>query len=139
MLPHQRTREFQLQKDILEILNIASGYKEDEFGNAVYIFGDSEVTATLHIDYGMDVRVILNVPTQSEPITTATLDACKEFRVIDDKRGRWIEFIGSLVSSNQGHYHLTLKAGLRLMLAPSISLQMFFAPVEGSLQCKSPT
>lgn len=134
MLPYERTQEFQSRKDICELLSTASAYREDEFGNAFYTFGNSVASAELCIKYGMDVHVTLNITTQAEPIARAELECCEEFRVVNDKRGHWIEFIGDIVSSNQGHYHLALKSGFRITLEPCISLNLFFSPVEESLQ-----
>lgn len=110
---------------------MASSCEGDETTGFVYTFASSAVLAELRVDYGMKLMVKLSIDAHSTPVATAKLAYCEEIRTRNSRDRTFIEFVGQTESTNEGANRLSCKAGFRLVLAPSVSLEMFFEPEPG--------
>jgi hypothetical protein len=111
----------------LAMLELASSYSEDEFGNTTHTF-DTPIAKVMLERCWNDGDTCLSVlhPLQEVPIVKIDLVACEEIRVVDDKRGKYFEFVGRsrVEEYSRGSNRKTL--GFRVYLAPFVSVEPFF-------------
>ncbi len=111
----------------LALLELATDVSDDGVGNTTYTFRESGATVLLtYNQYDGDVSVAVHVPGQSTPIGRASLIDCDGITAVNDKRGRYLEFIGKQ-SLAEGRYRDGRNtAGFRVHLAPEVCLELFF-------------
>lgn len=110
----------------LAILELADEYTEDEYGNTIHIFETPVAKVVLErCWYDGDTSISVIVPTQDVPIVKIELVACDEIRAIDDKRGKYFEFVGQrkVEEFNRGSNRKTI--GFRVYLMPFVSVEPF--------------
>ena len=111
---------------VMAILELATDVSDDGFGNTTYTFQESGATVLLtYNQYDFDTSVVVHVAGQSTPIGRAHLIDCGAINAINDKRGKYLEFIGKQ-SLAEGTYRDGRKtAGFRVHLAPEVCLELF--------------
>lgn len=111
----------------LEILDLASAVEEDEFRTITYTFNTPVATLRL-IDSTLDgdVEVSVFVAGQESALLHLELVACKNISVVDDKRGKYLEFLGQLRVGEYARGSSRKEAGFRLYLAPFVRLEPYF-------------
>ena len=110
----------------LALLELATDVSGDGVGNTTYTFQESGATILLTYNpYDFDVSVAVHVQGQSTPIGRASLIDCDGIKAVNDKRGKYLEFIGkqSLAEGRYGDGRKT--AGFRMHLAPEVCLELF--------------
>ena len=118
---------FDIGDDRLPILELASEFKEDEFGNLIYTFRTAAGVVELSLStLDGDVSIALTVPSQVEPIVKIDLVGCRSIGVVNDKRGQYLEFVGQHRVENFSRGHLETSAGFRVRLEPTLLVEPFF-------------
>jgi hypothetical protein len=118
--------EYRARVDELGILELATGVSDDELGNVTYEFDSPGIHASLmHNKYDGDTSVVLSIPGRENPIARIYLVDCAGIRAVNDKRGKYLEFIGQLLVGPHERGG-TKYAGFRLYVEPEISLEPFF-------------
>ena len=111
----------------LELMQLADACDADEFGNTTYVFRGDPVSFTLHYDtFDGDATIIATIAGQEEPLIKIGLTGCPDAKVVSDKRGKYVEFVGqsSLEDSRRGTIHKML--GFRVFIAPTRRIEVFF-------------
>jgi hypothetical protein len=111
----------------LELLELAMQCHEDEFQNITYKFEYPFATITL-FDSALDgdISVQISVPGQSSPIVKLDLADCAEVKAVNDKRGKYLEFVGQLQVDDYTRGSTLRTTGFRLHLEPNVLLEPFF-------------
>ncbi|BBB68326.1 hypothetical protein UNDYM_4073 [Undibacterium sp. YM2] len=111
----------------LDILDLASAVEEDEFRTITYTFTTPVATIQL-IDSTLDgdVAVSVFVTGQDTPILHLELIDCKNISTVDDKRGKYLEFLGQLKIGEYSRGSSRKEAGFRLYLEPFVRLEPYF-------------
>ena len=118
---------FQSKTDIYAILELASKFSEDDFGNHVYVFESPVGTVILSycINDG-DTSVELFVKGQDSPIVKIDIQGCMEIIVVNDKRGKYLEFSGRLcIESHISRGQQVKTTGFRLQIEPFLLVEPF--------------
>lgn len=111
----------------LPILDLATSFTEDEFGNFNYIFETGICTIFLDLStLDGDTSIRLIAPGQDEPLVDLELVGCKGIRVVDDKRGQYLEVIGQHRIEEYSRGKLKKTAGFRLRIEPIVSIEPFY-------------
>lgn len=126
-LPYQR-QTLKSRTDVVQLLDLASTCCGDEITGYTYTFDSPLASVELLISYGMELEIKLWVEGDAAPVAEAKLLYCEEIRTMNERNIKFIEFIGQFESTNNGPRRVSLLAGFRLSLKPSISLKMFFDP-----------
>ncbi|MDR3482593.1 MAG: hypothetical protein P4L91_17995 [Burkholderiaceae bacterium] len=112
--------------DYLEIFDLASKIDEDEFGNITYHFVTPVATVVLcDSTNDGDISLELSVPAQKLPLVKLDLAGCKEIHVVNDKRGKYLEFVGQLKSARYLKGGENAIVGFRLQFEPRICLEPY--------------
>ncbi len=115
------------QTDPQAILALADEFSEDEFGNSVHIFDTAAAKVVLERNwYDGDTRICLIVPGQAVPLVNIELLGCNAIRAVDDKRGRYLEFVGQVRTDQVTRGVTASTLGLRIFLAPVVTVEPFF-------------
>ncbi|MFZ6733446.1 hypothetical protein ACO0LG_16080 [Undibacterium sp. Ji42W] len=111
----------------LDILDLASAVEEDEFRTITYTFTTPVATIQL-IDSTLDgdVTVSVFVTGQDTPLLYLELIGCKNICAVDDKRGRYMEFLGQLKIGEYSRGSSRKETGFRLYLEPFVRLEPYF-------------
>jgi hypothetical protein len=125
MLPSELRRV--VTDNTVELLELASKYSENEFGDKTYTFDTPTASAVLVIEHGRPICISIYVANQTDPVSTAELEQCEVIRTFKEKGWCYIEFIGQLTTHVDGNIHKSMKAGCRLTLSPIVSLHLFFS------------
>ena len=111
----------------LELMQLADACEADEFGNVTYVFRGDPVSFTLNrCAFDGDTMIIANIAGQEEPLINIALTGCPDGKVVSDKRGKYVEFVGqsSLEDSRRGTIRKML--GFRVFVAPIRRIEVFF-------------
>jgi hypothetical protein len=113
--------------DYLDILDLASECTEDEFRNIHYVFRTPVATIEL-FDSALDgdVSIRIFVSGQEAPLVKLDLVDCLDVKAINDKRGRYLEFVGQLQIGEWSRGSDRKTTGFRLYFEPSVCLEPFF-------------
>lgn len=118
--------DYHARMNELDILELATAISDDGFGESTYTFETAAVTATLtHNVHDGDTFVVLTVPNQSTPIARFELVDCVRVGAVNDKRGKYLDFVGQLRVENYSRGGKRA-AGFRLHVAPAICLEPYF-------------
>ena len=86
---------FKADSNVLALLELASDVSEDEMGNIQYIFDTTVAKVILdHCYLDGDTSVRLFVAGQEPPIVQVDLVNCDRLKVVNDKRGQYLEIVG---------------------------------------------
>ncbi len=110
-----------------ELMQLADECDADEFGNATYVFRGEPVSFTLHCStFDGDATIIANLAGQEAPLIKIGLTGCPDAKVLSDKRGKYVEFVGqsSLEDSRRGTIRKIL--GFRVFFGPTPMIEVFF-------------
>jgi len=119
--------DFQNRIDIYEILELASKFSEDGYGNYNYVFEASIATVVLdYCIYDGDVSVKVIVQGQNEPILKIDLLGCKKIDVINEKRMKCLDFTGIFrVENDFSRRQQPNNTGFRLQIEPFLTVEVF--------------
>ncbi|MFZ6770233.1 hypothetical protein ACO0LM_24535 [Undibacterium sp. Di26W] len=111
----------------LEILDLASSVVEDEFRNITYTFITPVATIRL-FDSTLDGDITLSVYVagQDSPLLHLELIGCELISAVDDKRGKYLDFLGQLAIGESSRGCSRKEAGFRLYLEPFVRLEPYF-------------
>lgn len=111
----------------LEILDLASAVEEDEFRTITYTFTTPVATIQL-IDSTLDgdITVSVSVAGQDSPLLHLELIGCENISAVDDKRGKYLEFLGQLKIGEYSRGSSRKEAGFRLYLEPFVRMEPYF-------------
>ena len=116
-----------IKTDIYQILDLASRFEDDGYGQYTYIFESS--TTMVYLYYGIydgDASIEVYLPQQPQAIIQLNLQRCLEIKVINDKRGKYLECMAFL--KGEPLYlpdAKAVKAGFRLRLEPFLNVEPF--------------
>ena len=116
-----------IKTDLYQILELASRFEDDGYGEYTYIFESS--IATVYLYYGIydgDATIDLYLPQQTQAIIHLSLQHCIDIKVVNDKRGKYLDCIAYLKGDPLYLPNAkSIKAGFRLRLEPLLSLEPF--------------
>jgi hypothetical protein len=75
--------------------------------------------------YDSDVEILLSVAPLSKPVVKYTMLDCPGVRVVNDKRGTFLEFAAANTFTGRYDGHSVIPHGLRLWVVPQIVLEPF--------------
>jgi len=111
----------------LDILDLASAVEEDEFRTITYTVTTSVATIRL-IDSTLDGDIVVSafVAGQDSPLVHLELIACENISAVDDKRGKYLEFLGQLAIGEYSRGSSGKETGFRIYLEPFVRLEPYF-------------
>lgn len=118
---------FDNRDQLLPILDLATAFDDDEFGNVAYTFQTDSWQVVLSIStLDGDVALAVTIPSQTDPIVSIDLIGCEGIGVVNDKRGKFLEFVGQHKIEDFSRGKLERSAGFRLRLAPALLVEPFY-------------
>jgi hypothetical protein len=111
--------------DVLEVVPL-----EEEFGTSyLYKLKRNAMTIELHV-YPLAGDVLLRIPhdLQAEPLINLRLLGCPAARVVQDKRGEFIEFAAANAFMGRFDERASVAYGFRLRVKPFIQAEPFSYP-----------
>ncbi|WP_277758100.1 hypothetical protein [Pseudomonas sp. A34-9] len=102
----------------------------DEYGTShQYLVEQGSVSLELTIwQYDSDVEIQVREKSLPNPILKYTMLGCPGIRVVDDKRGKFVEFAASNTFTGRYDGYSVIPYGLRLWVDPQIFLEPFSYP-----------
>lgn len=121
------SNDYRDRLDELSILELATAIKEDEFGNIWYTFATPMGVIELHRSlYDGDTAITLVVPGQSDPVVLLELVGCEGVVAVNDKRGKYLEFVGQHKVEDYARGELEKTAGFRVRFEPFVRIEPFY-------------
>lgn len=111
--------------DFLDFLGVVP--VETEFGLSYsYVVDQRPLTLALTLwPLDGDVEVAIRCAGMREPIVHLNLLSCPGARVVDDKRGKYIEFAAANLFSGRFHTAQPSPYGFRLRIEPNLQISTF--------------
>jgi len=111
--------------DLLSTLGVAPVVGEDETSHQ-YILVQGQLRLQLTIrQYDSDAEILLSVASLPEPVVKYSMLGCPGIRVVNDKRGTFLEFAASNTFTGRYDGYSVIPYGLRLWVEPQIILEPF--------------
>jgi len=111
--------------DVLSVLNVLPVIGEDETSHQ-YLVEQGPVRMQVSIwQYDSDVEVLLWVAPLPEPVVKYSMLECPGVRVVNDKRGTFLEFAAANTFTGRYDGYSVIPYGLRLWVEPQVVLEPF--------------
>jgi hypothetical protein len=114
--------------DLVAALGVIPDHDEYETSHQ-YLIEQGSISLKLTIwQYDSDVEIQVWERSLPNPIIKYAMLGCPGIRVIDDKRGKFVEFAASNTFTGRYDGHSVIPFGLRLWVDPQIFLEPFSYP-----------
>lgn len=111
--------------DLIAVLGVFPSLDEFETSHR-YVIEQGTVRLKLTIwQYDSDVEIQVSEASLPNPIIKYTMLGCPGIRVVDDKRGKFLEFAASNTFTGRYDGYSVIPYGLRLWVEPQILLEPF--------------
>ena len=111
--------------DLISVLGVFPSLDEFETSHC-YVIEQGTVRLKLTIwQYDSDVEIQVSEASLPNPIIKYTMLGCPGIRVVDDKRGKFLEFAASNTFTGRYDGYSVIPYGLRLWVEPQILLEPF--------------
>lgn len=111
--------------DLIAVLGVLPSVGESGTSHR-YVIEQGTVRLKLTIwQYDSDVEIQVSEASLPNPIIIYTMLGCPGIRVVDDKRGKFLEFAASNTFTGRYDGYSVIPSGLRLWVEPQILLEPF--------------
>ena len=111
--------------DVLSVLNVLPVIGEDETSHQ-YLIEQGPIKLQVSIwQYDSDVEVLLWVAPFPEPVVKYSMLECPGVRIVNDKRGTFLEFAAANTFTGRYDGYSVIPYGLRLWVDPQVVLEPF--------------